>query len=211
MKPKTKRIISGSLLATVALAVLAGGAYYTWLTTPPAMPTTVEEAAAVLRSPRYLRLPQTRRFDYVQRASELFDKAPPEQKKEMMQLARKDTQSRDAMQQAMQDRMYLEVRNYVLADDFDRRTIIDRVVAMQEMAIGQQRKRQAQAKPPTPEQQKARDERRQQRQQEFMSQLQKQYEQGNPQFQAYFGEFLKAVMTRREQMGLEAVPEPPRR
>jgi len=49
---------------------------------------------------------------------------------------------------------------------------------------------------------------REQRQREFMTRFQKQMEQGNPQHQAYAGEFFKAIMERRKQMGLSSWPEP---
>lgn len=201
-EPKPSRVrrrIFAGVLAVAALCVLLAGGYYMWLTTPPPMPTTVEAAAAVLQSPRYRRLPEVRRFDYMQRAAELFDSATPEQQKQLEKAARSNPASREAFWQAVEDRIFMEVRNYVKADDFDRRQIVDRVIAMQEIAMAQRRQR-----PRTAERQ-ARHERRQA---QAIERLKDRVQSGNPQHQAYFDEFLMALMDRRKQMGLDPLPIP---
>lgn len=200
---KIRRRIGAGLLVLLALVVLASGGYYAWLITPPPMPKTVEEAGAMLVSPRYLRLPEARRFDYMHRAAELFDKASPEQKKKMMQNARKDKNNREAVRKAFEDRINMEMRNYVLADDFDRRVIIDRAIGMQEMMNA------ARSKKPAGEDTPERKARHERRKAEFIQQIQEHLEKGNPQHQAYFGEFVKAMITRREQMGLDPMPFDP--
>lgn len=200
---QVKKKIGVGMLVVAATAILAFGGYYSWLITPPPMPKTVEEAGELLVSARYLRLPESRRFDYMQRSSELFDSATPQQKKNLVNQARKDPADKEAFKRAIEDRINMEMRNYALADDFDRRMIIDRAIGMQVMMTAQQAK-----KPPremTPERQ-ARNDRRKG---EFILKIQEKIEQGNPQHQAYFGEFIKAMMTRREQMGLDPLPFDP--
>lgn len=201
---QVKKKIGAVLLVLVAMIVLASGGYYAWLITPPPMPDTVEEAGALLVSARYQRLPESRRFDYMQRAAELFDKAPADQKKKMIQNARKDKNNRMAVQQAIEDRIHMEMRNYVKADDFDRRMIIDRAIGMQEMMNSRRSKT---PREDTPERQASRERRKAQ----FIQKIQEKLEKGNPQHQAYFGEFVKAMMTRREQMSLDPLPFDPNR
>lgn len=199
-----KRIIGLSALMLTAVVVLAGGSYYVWLTTPPPLPRTAKEAGELLMSQRYLRLPENRRMDYVQRAAELYDNASADEKKELREL-RRDPANREALKLAMQDRINLEMRKYVTADEFDRRQMIDRVIAMQEMFASRMKNR------PRPEQTPERQARREKRQNEFMQEIQKQIEQGNPQHQAYVGEFFKALMERRKAMGLDPLPFDPDR
>lgn len=200
---QVKKKIGVGVLVVVAAAILAFGGYYSWLITPPPMPKTVEEAGELLVSARYLRLPESRRFDYMQRASELFDNATQEQKKEMFKKARKNPADKEAFRKAIEDRINMEMRNYTLADDFDRRMIIDRAIGMQEMMTSRQSKRAPREM--TPER-KAKHERRKD---EFIKQIQEKLEKGNPQHQAYFGEFIKAMITRREAMGLDPLPFDP--
>jgi hypothetical protein len=199
---KIKRWLGAGLLAMVAVAALAGGGYYVWLTTPPPMPATLEEAVDLLQSPRYLRLPENRRFDYMKEAARLFDEAPSKDKREVMKLVRNNAQAREAFGKAMQDRFLMEVNNYVHADAFGRQVMVDRVIAMQRMFESRLQQR------PKKEGDEARRQARQDRhREEFMRTYQQQIQHGSPQNQAYAGEFFKAIMDRRVQMGLSPWPE----
>jgi hypothetical protein len=201
-RSKIKRWLGAATLALVSLTVMAGGGYYVWLTTPPAMPTTLEEAVDLLQSPRYLRLPENRRFDYMKEASRLFDEASSQDKREVMKLVRANSQARDAFGKAMQDRFLMEVNNYVHADTMGRQVMVDRMIAMQRMMESRFADR------PRKEGDDARRKaRRDRHRDEFARTYQQQIQHGSPQNQAYAGELFKAIMDRRVQMGLTPWPE----
>lgn len=202
MKDIKKKIAVG-VLVLVAVAVLGAGGYYVWLTTPPPMPTTMEEAADLLGSERYHRLPATRRYDYMQRATQLYEDATPEQKKALAKTFKKGPKTNGVISQVVEDRINMEVRNFILADDFERRMIVDRAIGLQMLADAQRASKPAPAM--TPE----RVARNEKRKSAFVVMVQERLEKGNPQQQAYVGEFVKAMMTRREQMGLDPLPYNP--
>lgn len=195
-----KKKIGVSMLLLVAVGVLSGGAYYVWLTTPPPMPATMQEAADLLSSTRYQRLPDSRRYDYMQRATQLFENATPEQKKELANQLRKNAKENGLISKVVEDRINMEVRNYIRADDFERRIIIDRTIGLQMLAEARRAKRPA--KEMTPERQA----RVEKRKSAFAAMVEDRLEKGNPQQQSYVGEFVKAVMARRKEMGLEPLP-----
>lgn len=205
MKPtkQLKKKIGVGVLVLVAIAVLSAGGYYVWLTTPPPMPVTVGEAGKLLVSERYLRLPESRRYDYMQRAMQLYEKASAAEKKELQDQFRKVKKNNGLISQVVEDRINAEIRNYIMADEFERRIIIDRAIGLQMIAEARRAKRPA--TPQTPER-KARIE---QRKDAFVQMVEKRLETGNPQQQSYVGEFVKAMMARRAEMGLEPLPVNP--
>lgn len=196
---RVRRVVGVSVLAVLAACVLAGGSYYVWLTTPPPLPRTAVEAGKLLTSPRYQRLPEHRRLEYMPRIVELYDHASPEEQKQLRAL-RHDTANREAVKQAVRDRIVMEMAKYAKADDFERRRMVDQVIAMQEMMVAHERSKGS--REDTPERQA----RRARRQSEMIREIQGQIEHGNPQHQAYVGEFFKALMARRRQMGLDSLP-----
>lgn len=200
-----KKKIGVGVLVVVAVAVLGAGGYYVWLTTPPPMPTTMEEAADLLSSDRYHRLPDSRRYDYMQRATQLFENATDEQKKQLAKQLRKSPKDHGLISKVVEDRINMEVRHYILADDFERRVIIDRAIGLQMLAEARQAARPAKAI--TPERQA----RIENRKTAFATMVEDRLEKGNPQQQSYVGEFVKAMMDRRKQMGLEPLPVNPNR
>lgn len=218
---RTRKVVLVSLLALSASGVLAGGWYYTWLMKPPPMPKDIDEAMAVLKSPRYQRLPDSRREPYLEKTREIFEAMSADQRAQVRKTIDNDPESRKAVQQAMEDRMYQMARNYVNAEPDKRKQMVNQFVAM--MELGQRfgrgfgsATRPAATPPdtkdePTPEQQAEEKARREQRRNEFMKRMQEQVEKGNPQKQQYVTEFFKAIRDRRAELGLDPNPPPPRR
>lgn len=214
---KLRKTILASLLAVTAAGVLAGGWYYTWLLKPPPMPRDIDEALAVLKSPRYQRLPDSRREPYLEKTREIFEAMSPDQRAQIRKTIEGDPEARKAVQQAMEDRMYQMARNYVTADADKRRLMVNQFVAMMELGqrfgrgLGPSTQPATQAKERTPEEQAEEKARRDQRRNEFVKRMQEQVEKGNPQKQQYVTEFFKAIRDRRAELGLDPNPPPPRR
>lgn len=220
------------ILCTIAIATLIGGGYWWWLTTPPAMPETVDEAIDLVQSPRYKRLPETRRAAYMEHATQIFQEADDESKKRIRDQVRDSPELQEAVRDAMVDRLLGMARDYAKADEFNRVTILDRVIAMQELGAQRmaqrQRERQQQggssanaggnapgsgagSSSDSSETDEERRARREQRRDEFREFVEDQIETGNPQSQAYVAEFFKNLRERRIQLGLPAHPDFPNR
>ncbi|RMH30390.1 MAG: hypothetical protein D6693_00570 [Planctomycetota bacterium] len=101
---KRKKIAVACASVGVALAALAGGASYHQLTRPPALPTTADEALAVLASDRFDRLDEERQRQYAAEAGRLLRALPPDQRRALA----RDEANREALAKTMQE-MFDEV------------------------------------------------------------------------------------------------------
>ncbi|MEM1027203.1 MAG: hypothetical protein AAGJ38_03885 [Planctomycetota bacterium] len=99
------------LLASVSVLVLAGGAVFAWYLTPPAMPTTAEEAIAVAKSPRFARLSADEKRPYFDVFREQFGLNP-----ELRQIWREDPELRDASREMWREMMNQRMNAFMLAD-----------------------------------------------------------------------------------------------
>ena len=177
--PTARRWVVTAACVVVGGAVLAGGSYLAWLRTPPPMPTTVAQAVALVDSPRFTRLPESRRADYLVQVQRLMRDLPEDQR-------------RDAWRQlgpVGQEVWIARAKAFAEASPADRTAMLDAFIAMSEQWRS---RRQAQ------EQKGQRDDRRgemRQRMEEFM-------QHGDAQGQAYMQEFFKALRQRRAELGL---------
>ena len=210
MSTRGRRIVWAAVLSVVAAATLSGAGYWWWLHTPPPLPTNVDEAIAIFHSPRYQRLPDSRREAYIERGRELWSKLSEDERKALRERVEKDPQLKAAAQKAMQEGMNSGARKFAMASTEDRMKEIDKVIALQEMMrlggqVAGQARRFGVGRPAST--QPADDARRQQRMAEFKKSMQQAVETGNPQRQAYMMEFMKTLRNRRVEKGLD--PDPP--
>lgn len=210
MTSRGRKIVWAVVLGTIAVASLSGAGYWWWLHTPPPLPTNVDDAIATFHSPRYQRLPESRREAYVERARELWAKLSEEERVALRERVEKDPELKAAAQKAMQESMNSGARKYAMASPEDRMKEIDKVIAVQEMMrlggqVAQQARRFGVSRASTQPAEGAT--RREQRMNEFRKSMQQAVERGNPQRQAYMMEFMKDLRKRRVEKGLD--PDPP--
>lgn len=193
-----KRKIGIAMLTLVASGVLAGGIYLVWLRLPPKMPANVQEAMALMNSPQYRRLSEQERQPYLERMRQLGESLTAEERKALWEKGRNDPEFRKNAREAQSNVMLQRAREFAQADSVTRRNILDKIIAMQEMAP-----RGGGGNPgPRP----GNDANRQERQKWFQDRI----EHGNPQAQAYMSEFFKALIERRKDLGLSPLPAGPR-
>jgi len=109
-----------AVLITVAVAALLGGGLYAWYLMPPPMPTTVEEATALLKSDRFQRLGAHEKRDYHDRIAELFGPLDRDQRRQLM----RDHDLRDARRDMFRQMMVQRARAFALADEAKREAMI---------------------------------------------------------------------------------------
>ncbi|QYK47502.1 MAG: hypothetical protein KF838_12010 [Phycisphaeraceae bacterium] len=105
--PRKKKIVGGVCVVLGVLAVSAGGVY-AWGHRPVSLPTTREEAIAVMGSERYARLDEDRKRQYAVVAAELFKDVSREE----MRTYFEDEKTREVlfeMRQEQMDEMILRV------------------------------------------------------------------------------------------------------
>jgi hypothetical protein len=185
-----KRVVRRALISGVTAAALSGvigvGVYLTWLRTPPPMPQTLDEAAAVFASPRYRRLPDTRRAAYVIHVRQLVDALPAAERSRVWEQWGSEPGLRDATRRARQDMMVVQARQFAAADAKTRTAMVDAFLAM----------RRGGGPPTDPEE-------REQRRADARQRMMQYTQYGDPQNQAYVQEFWKAVRQRRQELGIQ--------
>jgi len=133
-----------AVLITVAVVALIGGGLYAWYLMPPAMPTTVEEATALLKSDRFQRLGAHEKRDYHDRIAELFGPLDRDQRRQLM----RDNDLRDARRDMFRQMMVQRARAFALADEAKREAMIAEDLARFEAMRGQRPKRPEQGERP---------------------------------------------------------------
>jgi len=209
------RKIAVGLLATLALAAVAFGGYYTWLITPPSIPETPEQALSTIASPRYDRLPDYRKQDYLDRTAELMQSMPEEQRRDLFRQMRTDESVRDALREVRQDQAIKRIREWAKADPTERRRLIDETIKEQEQmrerfdewrrqrqaereAAGESGQRESRAEGEG--RREGGDGERQRR--DPRERIQRRIEEGNPQTMAWRSEMRQAISERRRELGL---------
>lgn len=204
------------VLALLGVASLAAGSWFILQRTPPPMPKSPQEAMETFKTERFKRLPESRKQAYYEHSRELYEKLEPEQRREMGKQYRDDPEARQVMREAMMNFMLDRARDFATADAQARKDIIDGIIAMQQMQglrrgggdrERPRRQRQESREGETDAQREKRREDRRASRREF---VQDRIEQGNPQRQAYVGEFFKALAQRRAERGLEPMSFPRR-
>lgn len=212
MWTRRNKIILISVLVPVAVVSIVAGSYRAWLATPPALPQSAEEAIATIGSPRFERMPDYRKREYVEQARRLMRDLPEDERTKMRQSLRSDPNVRDAMGQVMRQMMVERATAFARAAPADRARLLDEAIdEMTRRRAGREggsRERLGRSgggagsgggggggRPPRDDN---RDGRRAQMQQRMMQFIQK----GNPQTSALIGEYFRALRQRREERGL---------
>lgn len=113
-REKRKRVLLATGLASLATVVLGGGLFLAWYLTPPAMPTTAEEAMAVAKSPRFARLSDEDKRPYYDVFREQFGLNP-----ELRRVWREDPDLRDASRDMFREMMNQRLDAFILADSLE--------------------------------------------------------------------------------------------
>ena len=187
-----------SVLCVVAVMVLSGGIYLTWLLTPPPMPESMDDVKALLTSARFQRLPDDRKLAYVSRINEMMEGMDDQRRGALWGEMRDDPALREAAREVRWQFMIARARDFAMADEATRNAMLDRLIAMMEARGGWGRNRDRGQEESTPEQQAKREQRRER----MLDRMGQNAQTGNPQHTAYIGEFFKALNNRRTELGL---------
>ena len=122
-----KKLLVG-ILALIAIAVLTGGIYMTWLLSPPPPPQTMAESVVLLKSPRFKRLPGERKTEYMQHISELRKQMDPAQRQVFREQHRDDHEYFQARREVWTEMIHQHVRKFAQADPAQRTVILDGIL-----------------------------------------------------------------------------------
>jgi len=110
--PKKRTLVAGACIGVAALAI-AGGVYAMMALRPPKLPTTTQEALAVMASPAFDRLDEQRKREYAAEAGRLLRDMDAEQRQAIF----RDQDNREAMQ-VMRMEMFDEMaRKYARGEE----------------------------------------------------------------------------------------------
>lgn len=220
-----KKKLKVAALLLLAVGVLFGGIYYTWLITPPGIPDDPKELAKVMASARYKRLPDDRKQIYIDKLSQLTKAMDESQRREMWQQGRSDPAMRDAMREVREKEMAKRMKDYFRASKEEKTRKLDEFIDMMQTMRQQRSERSA-------------GERREQggpgqgqvgqggqgqgggggeggeggnqnNRPDPMQRMQERAEKGNAQQQAMMGEFMRAIRQREQERGIQHNPPPP--
>ena len=212
MNARIRKWVVTSLLAVVAAAAVTYGVYYVWLTTPPAMPETLEQAVEVVNSPRFAQLSPQRKEAYQTRMMELFREADDTEREAVRDRVRDEPELRRGMRDTMREVMFNRVQAFATASPSERKKMLDEDIdRMQQMRRN---------RPPRPEggerrgggggprgdrsddgsaENRQRDPDRPSRRERMQDRI----EHGDPQRQALMMEYWRALRERMEERGIE--------
>jgi len=114
---KRKKVVVAAASLTLAVGAVAGGAAYHLATRPPALPTSVDEAVAVLASDRFERLDEDRQRQYAAEAGRLLRDLPADQRRALFQ----DQATRDALAKVRQEMFDEIARRFARGEDLPTR------------------------------------------------------------------------------------------
>lgn len=203
--PKKKKLV-GAGAGAVALVALAGGAWAYISGRPPALPTTPEQALAVMASSKFDSLDKARRSQYIAEAQRLMRGMTPEQRRALMQ----DEKNREAMREMREEMMDEMARRIARGEQIEspfggmgfggprgERPPGERPPG-ERRPDGERPQRDPNAQP-TPEQQARMEERRQQMEARFAQAIST----GNAQSFGLRAEMMRSMMRMREQGGAQ--------
>jgi hypothetical protein len=207
LRIRRKHVLT-AVLVVVSFSVLAGGGYWVWLTTPPELPDSLEQATGVIGSARFERMSQDRKQAYADRVRELMHNATDEQRRAFRDQMRDNDSLRDLREQQM-----LEMaRKFALASAEEQERMLDEAMAMMrsfgprgggppgppgDRPRGDGPPGGADQQPPSPDEQQRREERRN----EMVNRMQERAATGNPQDGALIHDFFRRLRERRERTG----------
>ena len=206
-----KKKIMTAVLSVAAVGVLCAGAYMTWLMTPPGLPSTLDEAIAMMKSARYQWLSPERKEQYQIRVRELMEGMNDDERGEFMRTNMRDREVRREMFGGMRAMMEKRTREFARATPEERLAIldedIDRMVAMREQFKGMRgRGPGGSGGPGAPGNGRDREmsgQERSERRERAVQRGQQNAESGNPQQQALRTEYRAAMDARMKQRGIE--------
>ena len=190
MERKTKKIVLIILLSLIGVSTLSGGIYYTWLITPPAPPTTPQEAIDLVKSPRFERLPDSRKKEYLDQTRRLIENMPEEQWHKFFTKMREDPKTRDSMRKAMEIRMNQTAQEYAKATPERRVEMLDEIIDQMEAHRGQMGAGRGGRGGPGG------------RSGNFTNRINQRAQEGNPQLAGLHREFHQALRARMEERGI---------
>ncbi len=183
---------------------------------------------SLVKSARFQRLSEAEREPYVERMRELAETMTPEQREKGWEMMRADPELRKEVQKVQSQAMGLRFREFAKADPQRRLAILDEdIQKMEAMRAGgammgrrgpggsgnpnggaarpsrpEGENRPPQSNSAAPSGQPSATNRREERKKMFQDRIQT----GDPQDQAYMGEYFKALMERRRELGLPDRP-----
>ncbi len=181
-----------TILITLAVVALFSGGVYAWYIMPPAMPTTVEEATALLKSDRFQRLSAHEKRDYHDRIAELFGPLDRDQRRQLM----RDNDLRDAGRDMFRDMMLKRAQTFAIASPAERDAMIAEDMARFDGMRGQ-RPQGERPQRPEGERPERSEEERAERQRERNEQMEDWVNNGNGQDWALIREYWQNIRDRR--------------
>lgn len=118
---RRKRRLKIGAISLGAVVVLVGGSGMAWYFTPPALPGTIEEARAVVESPRYERLSKAQKQPYLDVIREQFGSLDRDARRAMMD---ENEQMRDALRASRDAEREAFTKAYVLATPQEREEMV---------------------------------------------------------------------------------------
>lgn len=112
---KRKKRIVGAIAGLAALLAIGGGAYALYMNSAPGLPGSVDEAVATIGSSRWDNLDADRKRQYLEETRRLMEGIPWEERRDMF----RDEDVRDAMREAMRDRMDEIARKFARGEEIE--------------------------------------------------------------------------------------------
>ncbi len=203
----SRKALLVTVLLITGLGVLAYGIYQTWLNAPPPMPTTAEEALAVIGTPQYEALPDYRKREYVAQAQRLVQAMPAGDRVLLFEQARTDEATRKAVGEMQREVMVQRALEYAAAPPAQRNQVLDASIDEMEKMRAQFGNRPGgspggSGADNSPEAAAKRE--------EFKAKgremMKERFQHGNPQVGALVGEYFRAIQRRREERGMKQFP-----
>jgi len=119
---RRRRMRRAGFWSFLGVAALAVGGALTWYLTPPAMPTTVAEAEALVSSPRFNRLSKKQKQPYQDVIREQFGSLDREKRRAM---AQENQELAQALREARHVQMAAFARKFALADPSERAALLE--------------------------------------------------------------------------------------
>ncbi len=179
-KERKTRTLRQLAVASVLAVLIGGAAGAAWYFTPPELPTTPEQAKAVLESPRFARLSKEQKQPYLDTIRESFGSLDDAQRRELMRT--------DEMRNAFQNEMENRLRAFALADEAERQKMFEEGMRMMRGTPGMG----GPPGGPRPEGDRPRDE------SAMRDRMSDRLANGNPQTQAFMSEVFRRIREQRE-------------
>ena len=119
---RRRRVRRAALWSSLAVVTLAVGGGLAWYLTPPAMPTTVAEAEALVKSPRFTRLSKKQKQPYQDVIREQFGSLDRDARRAM---AEENRELAQALREARNVQMEQMLRKIALASPAERPALME--------------------------------------------------------------------------------------